>query len=335
MSYQNIIRHRSVWMGIAMIWIVAFHMPLQAPGELLQFIRKIGYGGVDLCLFASGVGCYYSLKKDPDPGRFMGRRLWRLGPVYLIFLLFWLPWQYSKGLATIPNMLGNLFGIQYLTDLGNGFNWYISAILVFYLLAPFFRSAIDGFALRGRVLLLAVLLAITIPFWMSGTYIILVTRIPVFYLGMLFAAGACEERKVRVREIIAGLVLMVLGLVVLEWGYRNIPNKMWAYGVYWYPFLLIAPVVCVLLSLAMGALERIPGGKTVIRALSKVGEYSFEIYLIHIPLVEIMNELIAAYGLQSRKALVTGAAVLVLAVCCVLLHHGARIITRWIKKIST
>lgn len=332
MLYQNIIRRRSVWIGAAMIWVVAFHLPLWGTGAVVEFIRKIGYGGVDLCLFASGVGCYHSLNKDPDPGRFLSRRLWRLGPVYLIFLLFWLPWQYTKGLTTIPNVIGNLFGIQYLTDLGNGFNWYISAILGFYLLAPFFKSAIDSSAFRGRATVLLLLLVMTIPFWMSGTYIIIVTRIPVFYLGMLFGAGAGEERRIRPLELVFGLMLMGLALLVLQLGYLHIPNKMWAYGVYWYPFVWIAPMVCVLLSLLMDALEGMPGGKMIIRFLSWIGDYSFEIYLVHIPMVELLNELIAAQGLHEKKGLIMGAGVCVMMFCCVILRRLAQTAAGWIRK---
>lgn len=332
MLYKTIIRHRAVWMGAAMIWIVVYHLPLWGAGAVVEFFRKLGYGGVDICLFASGVGCYYSLNKDPDPGRFMSRRLWRLGPVYLIFLLFWLPWQYTKGLTTVPNVIGNLFGIQYLTDLGNGFNWYISAVLGFYLLAPFFKSAIDASAFRGRAVLLMLLLVMTIPFWMSGTYIIIVTRIPVFYLGMLFGAASCEERRISPLELIFGLVLLVLGLIVLQLGYLHIPDKMWAYGVYWYPFVWIAPMVCVLLSLFMDKLERLPGGKMVVRFLSWVGELSFEIYLIHIPMVELLNAFIAAHGLQENKGIVMCAGVCVMMVCCVILRRMGQLVTRRLRK---
>mgnify|MGYP003307083029 FL=1 len=75
MSCRTIIKYRSVWMGAAMLWIVFFHIPMELPTAGLRLFRQLGYGGVDLCLFASGVGCFYSLSKDPDAGRFLGRRL--------------------------------------------------------------------------------------------------------------------------------------------------------------------------------------------------------------------------------------------------------------------
>lgn len=244
MSCRTIIKYRSVWMGAAMLWILLFHIPMELPGAGLRLIRQLGYGGVDLCLFASGVGCFYSLSKDPDAGRFLGRRLWRLGPVYLIFMLFWLPWQYTKGVVTLPNLLGNLFGIQYLTALHNEFNWYVSAILVLYVLAPYLKGVIDTAGWKGRVLFLGLLLVLTVPFWMSGTYIIIVTRIPIFYLGMLFAAASAEGRSIRPWQLLVAVALAAVGVAALNWGFEHIMNKMWAYGLHWYPHILIAPPVC-------------------------------------------------------------------------------------------
>ena len=95
MRYRDIIKYRSVWMGAAIIWVVFFHIPEILDVTWLAFVKKLGYGGVDLCLFASGVGCFYSLQKDPDPGRFIVRRFWRLAPVYLLFMAFWIPWKRS------------------------------------------------------------------------------------------------------------------------------------------------------------------------------------------------------------------------------------------------
>lgn len=332
MSCRTIIKYRSVWMGAAMLWIVFFHIPMELPGAGLRLFRQLGYGGVDLCLFASGVGCFYSLSKDPDAGRFLGRRLRRLGPVYLIFMLFWLPWQYTKGVVTLSNLLGNLFGIQYLTALHNEFNWYVSAILVLYVLAPYLKAVIDSAGWRGRVLFLGLLLVLTVPFWMSGTYIIIVTRIPIFYLGMLFAAASAEGRSVRPWQLVIAVALAAVGVAALNWGFEHIMNKMWAYGLHWYPHILIAPPVCVLLSLLMEMLERLPGGGRIVGLLSKIGGYSFEIYLLHFPMVDVLSELIRERGLQEHRTLIWTAGLLVLSCGCVILQKAAHAITGRIRK---
>ncbi|MBQ4550170.1 MAG: acyltransferase [Oscillospiraceae bacterium] len=332
MRYRDIIRHRSVWMGVAIIWVVFFHIPEYSSQPLIAFVKKLGYGGVDLCLFASGVGCFYSLSRDPDMGRFIVRRFWRLAPVYLLFMAFWIPWKWFEGALTIPNVIGNLFGIQYLTALDLEFNWYVSAIIVFYFLAPYLKAFLDTASRRGKILMLLVLLALVIPFWKSGVYIIIVTRLPVFYLGMLFASGAEEDRVVRPWQMAVGFVLMMLGIYFLKLAFEHIPDTLWRYGVAWVPFVAIAPPMCLFLSMCMSALERIPGGKAVIGTLSWVGSYSFEIYLLHISMVELLPELIRTQELEQRSGLVWCAGICVMMVLCLLMRGVSEALVRLVRR---
>ena len=332
MRYRDIIRHRSVWMGAAILWVVFFHIPEILNVTWLAFMKQLGYGGVDLCLFASGVGCFFSLQKDPDPGRFIVRRFWRLAPVYLLFMAFWIPWKWFAGALTIPNVIGNIFGIQYLTALDLEFNWYVSAIIVFYFLAPYLKAFLDAASELGKLLMLLVLLVLVIPFWKSGVYIIFVTRLPVFYLGMLFASGAEEERVVRPWQMVLGTVVMGLGIWFLKYAFREIPDTLWRYGVAWVPFVVIAPPMCVLLSGGAELLERIPGGKWITAFLSWVGGYSFEIYLLHISIVEILEKRLAEHSLGDSRFLVWAAAVAVMMVLCVLLRRISQLLVRRIRK---
>lgn len=332
MRYRDIIRHRSVWMGVAIIWVVFFHIPEYPSLSLIAFVKKLGYGGVDLCLFASGVGCFYSLKKDPDIGRFILRRFWRLAPVYLLFMAFWIPWKWFAGELTIPNVIGNIFGIQYLTALDLEFNWYVSAIIVFYFLAPYLKAFLDGASRRGKVLMLLVLLVLVIPFWKSGVYIIFVTRLPVFYLGMLFASGAEEDRVVRPWQMAVGFVLMALGIWFLVLAFEHIPDTLWRYGVAWVPFVAIAPPMCVFLSGIMELLERLPGGKAVVGFLSWVGGYSFEIYLLHISMVELLPQWIGALELEHWSDLIWAAGICGMMALCLLLRRCADLLVSMIRK---
>ena len=128
MSTKNILKHRDLWMGIAMLWIIWYHTNLKAPFVPLEHLRILGYGGVDICLFASGAGCYLSLCRDPDPGRFMKRRISRLFPTYLLFITIWILFGFLTGTMPMSAALGNLLGVQCFTGHGYYFNWYISAI---------------------------------------------------------------------------------------------------------------------------------------------------------------------------------------------------------------
>ena len=90
MELKRIFKHRNFWVGVAMVWIVFFHSAVMVSWVPLNVFKDLGYAGVDICLFASGIGCYYSLEKDPDILRFLKRRATRLAPVYYCFIIPWL-----------------------------------------------------------------------------------------------------------------------------------------------------------------------------------------------------------------------------------------------------
>ena len=47
-------RHRSAIMGFAILWVMAFHLPVSFGFLPFDLIKMIGYGGVDIFLFLSG-----------------------------------------------------------------------------------------------------------------------------------------------------------------------------------------------------------------------------------------------------------------------------------------
>jgi len=72
---------RSAIMGIAMIWVVLYHYQLQGP---LAAPFRLGFTGVDLFMFVSGLGLYFSLSKDDNVKRFYKMRLLRILPIYYL-----------------------------------------------------------------------------------------------------------------------------------------------------------------------------------------------------------------------------------------------------------
>lgn len=87
-------KYRTKLMGIAIIWIMLYHgneigMILPEPLEIINFVLEKGRGGVEIFLFLSGLGLYYSYSKNPDMKRFYRRRIVRvIFPYLLISLLF-------------------------------------------------------------------------------------------------------------------------------------------------------------------------------------------------------------------------------------------------------
>ena len=281
------LKWRSIWMAVAIVMVVIFHSGLKSRLFLTGTLLRYGYGGVDIFMFASGIGCFASYTRDRDFGRFLKKRAWRILPVYWFVLLLWMAQKVLLCKETLypSQIVGNIFCVQDFTGNGNEFNWYISAIWLFYLLTPFF-VLLTEWAAKGKksrqALLLAVCLLFTVSFWNASVYIITIARIPVFLLGMMTMQKAKEGAVITKQQIAFSLVLMAAGCAGLSFSYRYLPGLLWYKGFYWYPFLLITPGLCLIISCCADRLDRFRAGHWILQRLDSLGQVTLEIYISQI-----------------------------------------------------
>lgn len=76
-TWKDLSRYRGELMGAAIIFIVLFHAPL-ARADAFFGLRRCGNIGVDMFLFLSGIGLWYSWVKTPSFKQFYKRRLLRI-----------------------------------------------------------------------------------------------------------------------------------------------------------------------------------------------------------------------------------------------------------------
>jgi peptidoglycan/LPS O-acetylase OafA/YrhL len=275
-------------MGLAILWIMFYHADLDLPSWLrpLLWIKETGYGGVDIFLFLSWLGLYYSLDKDPRTGRFLRNRFIRIVPTYWAVLLVAVVMEYVALHRPTPRIeLFYIFSTVGFWINGAKFDWYVPAILVMYLLFPLFFRAFKAYGPRVTTAVvvggLAVSIAlITTPF---NYLLIFTTRIPLFFLGAQ-AGFMIRTQRTRVDSpaaLLAGgapawgqAVLFVLGVASLATAYVYFtPQQRWWNGTWWYSFILITPALC---SGLAWVLERMPH-----RVFNWCGKYSLELYLVH------------------------------------------------------
>ena len=315
MTAKAFLKYRNVWIGCAMLWIVWFHIKLESVGSVLTYAKSIGYGGVDICLFASGLGCWFSLQKDPDAYRFMKRRFARLMPTYLCFIVFWILFRQLTDPIPKIAILGNLLGIQNFTGQGHYFNWYICAVFLLYFLAPFLCGIAEKTESRLQQLAFVILLVLfSVPFWCADTYIVTVSRLAIFYVGILFGK-LCSQEALTKRLIAVSLAVLVVGLIVLYLFCAYFHDKLWSYGLYWYPFILITPGLCILISFVMQALDKTKPGRWIIRCLEKIGTFSFEVYLVHILVFDVLQYMTEGSLLPDRPYIWLGSLALIVMLC--------------------
>ena len=315
-GYRRISAWRTFLMGVAILWVLPVHLTFTFPGGVaglfllpVRFGLAIGYGGVDIFLFLSGFGLYRSLATDARVCAFYRRRLARLLPSYLPAMLLWIGVHLLFNAITLPEALGNVFSVGWWFGLSKQLNWYTQAIFAFYLLAPFLFYMIRA-PRRPRLvalLLFAAAFAAGLPL-IGRDQLIFAARLPIFLLGMYFGKAYCEG-KTMPRALAATLyAAMGAGLLLLAvlWYYRP-EATLWYFGLWWYPFCIITPGLCLLLSTVADAIAR-TRAKWLVTGVSRIGACSYEIYLMHFIELQLLDWLLPA-NLFTRLTLILASVV--------------------------
>ena len=137
MGYTLLSKYRSELMGAALCWIMLYHAwLLDVP--FLNFIRATGYGGVDIFIILSAMGLVVSLSRKPQTIRqFISRRLWRILPAYYLIVMPYTVFRIWRGTSPVSALFWNATLLGYFVNAEGTFNWYVSTILLFYLVTPF------------------------------------------------------------------------------------------------------------------------------------------------------------------------------------------------------
>lgn len=297
----KISKYRNAIMGFAILWVMAYHsgisFPLSIPvlSPVASYLRSTGYGAVDIFMFLSGFGLYRSLSRNSDPFLFYKKRAGRILPAYLPVLAVWLclnlpaiprdGWRHAL-LQNLLSVLNNLTGAAFWLLKLPSFNWYMPAIIVFYLLAPVLFSFLGS--RRREILLLLVTLLLDISF-LENYSLVAVSRLTIFVLGMITGRYQAEEREIGWKPELFVYLCGIVSYIALYFFREKVPMLLWSYGLHWYSFIFVAPAITFLLCRVFSLLEKTAPGHRICQAFEKVGALTLEIYLIHIVLFDYLH----------------------------------------------
>ena len=237
MSWWAFSEQRSYLMGFAIAMLILFHCcedyTLLIKGDLFSYVGPligvfihgivwIGACGVEIFLFLSGIGLYFSYSNKPLLYNFYKKRLVAILIPYLIIAIPYLIWQnFSYTNHGFLNFLKDLSLFTTFTKF-NRQGWYVALILVMYLLFPAFfyiikRYGYKGFALLEIIFLSLPFLVLFIDERVFNTYQVALTRIPTFILGVY-----CGEKVYQKKER-KWFPLIILGIAVLLYVVRHAP----------------------------------------------------------------------------------------------------------------
>ena len=254
---KNISRYRAEQMGAAMLFVILFHVALDR-GDPFYGLRRCGNVGVDIFLFLSGVGLWFSWTKTPSVSHFYRRRLLRILPTWLLCsTAFYLPdYLGARRFSTsIVDLIGDIT-INWDFWLHDELTfWYVPAIMLLYMLAPWYMRLIERHAIYRWLPLLMVVWCVMVQWVLPihhavGHLEIFWSRVPIFFIGINCGA-------------------------LVKSGYKVEGDAVWR-------MLYIPFTVCSVL-LMNRIFRRTP--EWVNRAFRFVGALSLEAYLIHIHFV--------------------------------------------------
>lgn len=266
--YYLLTKYRMSIFGLSAIWIFFRHTFFYNcfTYGLFDPIVRIGDCGVDVFLFLSSFGLYFSYKKNPVIKCFYKKRIIRILPTTIVLLLLLSFIDYSIDKWDINQLLSVKFWIGLIYSK----YWFIGAILFLYFIYPFLCNMVMK---RSKMM---IFISIIIGFFgiflvkichveVLNQLVVYFARFPVFVLGIVFSnkLSLFENNK----SIIALFLISIILLVSLPKDYSRM--------VYMFVVIFVIRYIPILL-------DKMPN--IVNQFLAKIGKASLEFYLIHVAL---------------------------------------------------
>jgi peptidoglycan/LPS O-acetylase OafA/YrhL len=324
------------WAAVAVVFVhVSGHLVTEPS---VSAAAQFGYLGVSFFFLLSGFVLTWSCSRQ-RAGTFLWARFSKIWPLQVLMMGAWFvliaEHQPEPTKQTMVLLLAQAWDPrQSIYFAGNYVGWSLSCEMFFYLMFPLAILLIRRLHARGLAVVSAAVVALLVGaplvtrgrvtdqffFWLF--YIFPLYRFGEFLLGMLLAAAVgigLRLRAPRVGAVVAvvglcGFVLSVTG-IVLSTGW-SVPRPLMAVGAL--PFFVLLILSCTCTELAA---PRRPGW---FRSTVRLGEWSFALYLVHVPLLVITQR----WGwwdddLSGMDQMFALAAFLLLAIAAAaVLHHG-------------
>ena len=297
---------RNVLFGIATLWIGLFHSDYlnlsqitdnQFLNDFFNTFRGFGNVGVDMFLLLSGIGLYFSFTKDRRVLTFWKKRFMRVLPSAFLIATVYVSFRYVNGRFTSGiNYFLSRMTFTYFFWKGERVFWFISLILVLYLVFPLFYKIIEKYKFGGMIGLIALVVAFTfaVRFIAPAKYDlweIALCRVPVFIFGIWMGKFVMEKKQIPKYWLLI-FSAIAIGMIALMCcytpmmkafvpGYNKDVETMYIF-IYRYPGTILGTMLVILDSYVIVALRRRGQCNLLRNFFEFVGMYSMEYYMIYL-----------------------------------------------------
>lgn len=283
-KYSTIGKYRTELLGFAMLNVFALHFlvwtRMVEPQWLvtsLNFFGKLVF--TEGFVLLSGYGLYHSMYYNNDVKLFYKKRFKRLiVPYWLIATPFFIVWFVSERFDIVKLIL-RLSTLEFWINGNFDGMWYISTMVVFYMLFPLIYIIIKR-QWGGVFLLLTSLAFLSLVFFYSPKYFKMtelgIIRLPIFIVGAWMGKQALGKKKLQ-WWLFAVLTIVLMAL-------RIKPLFVWMNI---YPSILCI-ISSVILCLAFIQLD-LCNFTMPLKLLRWIGGFTLELYIIHLLLFSALG----------------------------------------------
>lgn len=302
-KFEDLSKYRGELMGLAILFVILFHIGMPQ-SNFFYPLRRLGNIGVDMFLFVSGMGLWFSwtrsrLGKKLDGNgamgirqatiRFFKHRYKRIYPVWIIVASVFYIGKYVEAPGSgyspdIPNLIANVLFNWSFWRIDDLTFWYVPATMMLYIFAPGYMELV-----RERptyrwlpvafIILAAMVRYVPLIHNSVGHLEIFFSRIPIFFIGINAGKWVMEKRTLEKGSIWMIVIIFAMSLwlcLQLEYiGHRRFPLFL--------ERIVYIPLTVTALLLECKLIAVMP--KNINRVLTMLGTISLEIYLIHIQFV--------------------------------------------------
>ncbi|MGY3128178.1 peptidoglycan/LPS O-acetylase OafA/YrhL [Agrococcus sp. UYP33] len=303
----------------AALLVVLLHFSQRFDGiPGLTTVAALGYTGVTFFFVLSGFVLAWTHQRDDTAGRFYWRRFARVWPLHALTTAIAIAVELALGmpqpwfaLPAVLTLTQAWLPIEASTFAFNAPSWSLSCELFFYLLFPLLIRPLGRLRrpIRASAVVFAALVAVGLAcaFLLPREQLALVLytlppyRLGEFVIGVLLAIAVRRGWRPRftlARAVIVTTLLYVVivtaSTVILE-SPRRLP--------YFIADLWMLPgFAAVIAAGAVGDLEG-RGGMLRSTPMVRLGQWSFALYLMHVPVVQIAERIVGEPGAAATTAL--------------------------------
>jgi len=254
-------------MGFAALLILIFHIGPAPSSAVETFLIKGAYYGVDLFFFISALSL--GRRKEIKYREFITNRLIYIYTPFVIFAVinaFYKKWKLTTFLSVIS-------GLEFLKRGGGAFLWFVTGIMLIYLVAPLLVRLKNRIGLWGLPLLIGVWAIIVVVMQYGFGYtkpFIFLNRLPIFFLGLYYEDWNILRDK-KWRPAVTLPLLIAGGTLIWFFGTTRMLNQ---------PIKEFYYIIAIPMVLAVAGLFEYLSGKISFRIipLEFIGKFTLELY---------------------------------------------------------